>query len=312
MRCLDPGGWHSGAVSTTTGARIWAPLLTLWLVWGSTYFGIAIQGRWMPPLLASGVRLALAGVVLALLARLTGASLRITRTQLRGTATLGIGLMSVGIGTLALAERYVPSGVAALIVSSVPLWIVVFRAVSGQRMSRVTIAGVVVGLVGLALMVLPGGSHAVAGTELDVVLWSLAICASSFVWSLFSFRSRRYDLPANSLVSAAYELMIGGGVLVVVGLILGDRVHTGDYPPSAYAAWGYLILASVIGYGCYTYLLAKAPLSLVSTYAYVNPIVAVILALLILQEPITRAVVIGLTIVVGGVVLVVSGERRAP
>lgn len=297
-------------VPTSATARIWAPLLTLWLVWGSTYLGIAVMGKSAPPLLTNGLRLFVGGLALALLVRLRGRSLRLTRAQLRSVAILGVGIIGVGIGTLSLAERFVPSSIAALLVSSVPLWVVLLRRATGQPLAAMTLAGVVVGLIGLAVMLLPGGSVPVSGTEVDVLLWSLAICVSSFTWSFFSFRSQNYDLPANSLVTTVYELLFGGAGMVLVGVILGERLHVETYPLSAYAAWGYLIVASIVGYACYTYLLANARLSLISTYAYINPVVAVLLGVIVLHEPITRAVVVGLTIVVGGVVLVVSGERR--
>ena len=299
-------------MTTLTGSRVWAPLITLWIVWGSTYVGIALQGQSMPPLLSNGTRLMLAGLLLAagLAIRGQGQQLRISWAQLRSVATVGLGLMGFGIGTLVLAERYVPSSVAALIVSSIPLWIVLLRTGGGDRPGKVTLAGVVVGLVGLGLMLLPGGSVPVRDTVMDVTLWSLAIVASSFVWALVSYRARNYAMPGNALVSAAYELVIGGASLTILGLLLGDRITPSQFTTSSNVAWLYMVVASVVGYGCYSYLLAHAPISLLSTYAYVNPGVAVLLGFLILGEPLSRAVAIGLTVVVGGVVLVVSGERR--
>ena len=299
-------------MSARTGYRIWVPLIILWIVWGSTYVGIALQGQSMPPLLSNGTRLMIAGLALALGVIMSGKGrhLRITGTQFRSVATLGVGLMGIGIGTLVLAERYVPSSVAALIVSSIPLWIVLLRMGAGDRPRAITLVGVVVGLIGLGLMLLPGGSKPVTGTSTDVLLWSCAIVGSSFVWALVSFRARTYDMPSNSLVSAAYELVVGGAVLTTMGLILGERVNFSHFTTSSDIAWVYMVIASVVGYGCYSFLLANAPISLLSTYAYVNPGVAVLLGFLILGEPISRAVAIGLTVVVGGVVLVVSGERR--
>jgi len=299
-------------VTTRTGYRIWVPLIILWIVWGSTYVGIALQGQSMPPLLSNGTRLMVAGVALALGVMVSGKGreLKITGAQFRSVATLGVGLMGIGIGTLVLAERYVPSSVAALIVSSIPLWIVLLRTGTGDRPRAITLVGVVVGLIGLGLMLLPGGSKPVTGTSTDVLLWSCAIVASSFVWALVSFRARNYDMPGNSLISAAYELVVGGAVMTATGLILGDRINFSDFTTTSNVAWLYMVVASVVGYGCYSFLLANAPISLLSTYAYVNPGVAVLLGFLILGEPLSRAVAIGLTVVVGGVVLVVSGERR--
>ena len=299
-------------MTTRAGYRIWVPLIILWIVWGSTYVGIALQGQSMPPLLSNGTRLIIAGLALAGGVALSGKGrlLRITRAQLRSVGILGVGLMGVGIGTLVLAERYVPSSVAALIVSSIPLWIVLLRAVSGDRPRAMTWVGIVIGLAGLGLMLLPGGSKPVTGTSMDVLVWSCAIVASSFVWALVSFRSQTFDMPSNSLVSAAYELVVGGAALTLLGVFLGDRPNFSHFTAVSDYAWLYMVIASIVGYGCYSYLLANAPISLLSTYAYVNPGVAVLLGFLILGEPISRSVAIGLTVVVGGVVLVVSGERR--
>lgn len=304
--------WQSALVTPSTGYRVWVPLIILWIVWGSTYLGIALQGQSMPPLLSNGLRLMLAGVLMAagIALRRGSRPLRISGPQLRSTAKLGAGLMGVGIGTLVLAERYVPSSVAALIVSSIPLWIVILRTASGDRPRAITLVGVVIGLLGLGLMLLPGGSVPVSGTTTDVVVWSCAIVGSSFVWALVSYRARNYDMPANSLVAAAYELMIGGAILMMVGLVVGERIDVSHFTAVSDAAWLYMVAASIVGYGCYSFLLAHAPISLLSTYAYVNPGVAVLLGFLVLSEPLSRAVVIGLTVVVGGVVLVVSGERR--
>ncbi len=299
-------------MTTRTGYRIWVPLIILWIVWGSTYVGIALQGQSMPPLLSNGTRLIIAGIALAVGVIMSGKgrNLRISGKQFRSVATLGVGLMGIGIGTLVLAERYVPSSVAALIVSSIPLWIVLLRTGTGDRPRAITLVGVVVGLFGLGLMLLPGGSKPVSGSSMDVLLWSCAIVASSFVWAFVSFRARTYDMPSNSLVSAAYELVVGGAVMTTLGLILGDRVNLSQFTLVSDIAWLYMVVASVVGYGCYSFLLANAPISLLSTYAYVNPGVAVFLGFVILGEPLSRAVAIGLTVVVGGVVLVVSGERR--
>lgn len=299
-------------VTRAPAAQIWGPLVLLWLVWGSTYLGIAIMGRTLPALLGNGLRFGLAAVVLcAGIAVARGPrALLVTRSQLRSVAIMGVTLLGVGIGTAALAERYVPSGIVALLVSVMPLYIIVFRFRAGERPSGLTLIGVAVGLGGLALMLLPGGTQPVAGSDHDVVLWSLAVMGSSFCWAFFSWRSSRYDLPANPLVTTAYELVVASAALLGVGALTGERLHLETVDASAWWACAYLALASIAGYSAYMWLLGHAPMSLTATYAYVNPVVAVFLAWLLIDEPITRDVVLGLTVVVGGVALVVSGERR--
>jgi drug/metabolite transporter (DMT)-like permease len=219
-------------------------------------------------------------------------------------------LLTAGIGMISLAERYVPSGVAALIVSAMPLWIILFRLKAGDRPSRLTLVGVAIGLLGLMIMLLPGGTEPVAGSDADVALWSLGITTTAFLWALFSWRSSRYDLPKNPLTTTVYELLTAGVALSAIGLVLGERIDFSSVTSISWFGWGFLVLASVLAYTAYVWLLGNAPMSLVSTYAYVNPVVAVFLGWLIIGEPITTDVIIGLSIVVGGVVLVVSGERQ--
>ncbi|MBM3669619.1 MAG: EamA family transporter [Actinobacteria bacterium] len=295
-------------------SRVAPPLFTLWILWGSTYLGIALVVQTMPPILANGLRFLAATVVLTLaVVVMQGIRvLRVTRRQLRATIVMGVMLLGVGIGTMSLAQRYVPSGIAALIVSAMPLWIVIFRFRAGDRPSRLTLTGVAVGIVGLTLMLLPGGTTPVSGTDRDVFLWCLAITVSSFLWALFSWRSTRYDLPSNPLTTTVYELGAAGVVLSVLGLLIGERFDVSEFSVASWWGWAFLVFASVVAYVCYVWLLNNAAMSLVATYAYVNPVVAVFLGWLIIGEPISRDVIIGLTIVVGGVVLVVSGERRKP
>lgn len=299
-------------VTRAATSRIWGPLAAVWLLWGSTYLGIAVMGRTLPPLVGNGLRFGTACLVVALivLIRWGPRALLITRAELRSTAIMGVALLGVGIGTVSLAERYVPSGVVALLVAVMPLWIILFRVRAGERPAGLTLVGVAVGLAGLVFMLLPGGTEPVAGDDRDVVIWSVAILVSSFSWAFFSWRSAGYSLPGNPMVTTTYEMAFAAAALVVVGTVTGERVHLELIDPSSFGAMAWLVTASVVGYTAYTWLIRNAPMSLVATYAYVNPVVAVFLGWLIISEPITRDVVLGLTVVVGGVVLVVTGERR--
>lgn len=306
---------HVPVTSTLAPQRalhIWGPLITLWIVWGSTYIGIAVVIGSMPGLLANGGRFLIAGVLLAGIVAITQGPhvLLITWHQLAYTSLMGVMLLGVGIGTLSIAQQYVPSGIAALLVAVIPLWIVLLRFAARDRPSKLTLTGVVVGLIGLALMMLPGGTRPVSGTDLDVVLGSLAILTSAFIWAFFSFRSTSFDLPKNAGVTTVYELFAAGLALLAVGAITGERWEPSTYSTSSWAGFAFLVLASIIGFTAYSWLLQRAPMSLTSTYAYVNPVVAVFLGWLILREAITLDVIIGLTVIVGSVALVVSGERR--
>lgn len=292
---------------------MWGPLVALWLLWGSTYLGISVVGEHgMPPMLSNGLRFLIATIVLALALLVVRGprALLITAPQLRSVAIMGVALLGVGIGTLSLAERIIPSGIAALLVAVMPLYIVMLRLRAGDRPARLTMIGVGVGFLGLALMLLPGGTTPVSGSDGDVVWWSIAVMCSSFCWAFFSWRSARYEFPSNPLVTTTYEMAFAGAALMGVGALRGERLHFEHATTGYWVALGFLVFASIAGYTAYTWLLAHAPLSLTATYAYVNPVVAVILGALIVGEAITRDVLLGLTVVVGGVALVVSGEWR--
>ncbi len=299
-------------VQSATAAAIAPRLVSVWVIWGSTYLGLAVLVQTLPPLLTNGIRFLIAAGILGfgLIVFRGVRTLTVTARQLRSAATMGIALLGVGIGTVSMAERFVPSGIAALLVSVMPLWIIIFRLRAGDRPSRWTLAGVAVGMTGLAAMLLPGGTTPVNGGDGDVVRWSVAIMVGSFIWAYFSWRSSGFDLPRDPLTTTFYEMTAAGFFLIIIGLITGQRIDVSSASTASWVALGYLVIASLIAYTAYVWLLGNAPMSLVATYAYVNPVVAVFLGWLIVGEPITLDVLIGVTIVVGGVVLVVSGERR--
>lgn len=295
-----------------SGLSVWGPLIALWLIWGSTYLGIAVVVESMPPMISNGFRFLVAALVLGTILVFRGGLgvLRVTRAELRSVSIMGVALLGVGIGTLSLAERYVPSGIAALLIAVMPLYVVLLRLSGGDRPNRLTLVGVAVGLGGLALMLLPGGTVPVTGTDRDVVIWSIALMLSTFCWAYFSWRSATFAFPRNSLVTTTYEMAVAGAALVLAGALRGEGLDLDGITAGSWWAWAYLIAASIGGYSAFTWLLGHARLSLTATYAYVNPVVAVLLGFIVLSEPITRDVVVGLTVVVGGVILVVTGERR--
>jgi drug/metabolite transporter (DMT)-like permease len=220
---------------------------------------------------------------------------------------MGLALLLGGNGLVAVAEQTVPSGLAALIVGAVPLWFVLLRVTGGERPRLLTWAGVLVGFAGIAAISLPRGG--IDGVE----AWGVAlIVVASLSWALGSYLSPRLNLPKDPLVATTYEMLAGGVLLLTAGTATGEL---GRFDSDAVSANGWLallylvIVGSIMGYTAYVYLLAHAPLSLVGTYAYVNPVVAVFLGWLILSEPLTGIVIAGGLLVVLGVALVVRGER---
>lgn len=295
-------------------ARTWVALGAVYLVWGSTYLGIAVVVDTAPAMLAMGARFVLAGTILAAVLALRHGPgvLRLTRPQLLSTALVGALLMTGGNGLVALAERDVPSGLTALIIASTPLWIVLLRRALGVRPRPLSLIGVGVGLVGVVLVVAPGGFSA-GGTGGSTTLGIVLILAASLSWAVGSVASPRLPLPRDPLVSTTAEMLIGGALMVAVGVLLGEAgdLDLGDVSAASWIGFAYLVLVgSLVGYSAYVWLLATAPLPLVSTYAYVNPVVAVVLGALLLSEPVTGAVVLGGAVVVAGVAMVVSAERR--
>ena len=289
--------------------NVWLALGTVYVVWGSTYLAIAIAVETLPPLLYSGVRFTLAGLLLAAWLAFRRVDLRISRSQLGGAAAVGMLMLAGGNGLVSIAERTVPSGVAALIVASIPLWIVVYRMFAGERVRRDLFAGVLLGLVGVAILVVPGGLN---GT-IDP-FGALLLFGATLSWALGTFLSPRLSTPRNALVSTAYQMLAGGLVLIVASLPKGELAQL---DPSAFStrsllAFAYLVVfGSLVAYTAYTWLLQNTTVSLVSTYAFVNPVVAVFLGALILGELITPTIVIGAAVIVLAVAFIILRQNAA-
>lgn len=292
-----------------------APLLValalgiVYLVWGSTYLAIRIVVRDLPPLSSAGWRFACGAALLAaLLASVGGVRrLRATRRQLAGCALLGLLLPAGGNGLVTVGEhRGVPSGVAALLVATTPLWVIVYRAGSGDRPSHGTTLGVLLGFAGLVGLV---GASGVQG-DIPIGASLIIVLAASF-WSFGSWVMPSLPLPGDSFVVAVYEMAFGAVFLLMGGAVSGERMLPFAAPAHAWLAWAYLVVfGSVVAFTAYVWVLDVAPISLVATYAYVNPVVAVLLGWWVLAEPVTLPIRFGGAVVIVGVALVVASERQ--
>lgn len=285
-------------------------LAIVYVVWGSTYLGIRVVVEDAPPMTSMGLRFGTAGLLLgAFFAVRRGFRfLALTRRQVIGTAFLGLCLPLLGNGLVSVAEdKGATSGFAALLIAVAPLVIVIFRAIERDLPNTQTIVGVLLGFAGLAVLVLLGRD---AG---DFALGpALIILFAASCWALGSYVQPRLWLPANPFVVAVWEMIFGGAMMVALGLSVGETM-TFDYPAKTWFALGYLVIfGSVIAFTAYVWLVANAPISLVATYAYVNPVIAVFLGWLILDEKITWPIVAGGAIVVAAVALVITSERRQP
>ena len=296
------------ARSTPPGWLIWAALLVVYIVWGSTYLAIALVVDSMPPLLAAGARFFAAGLIMAgALALRSGPSrMRISRPELGGAAFVGAALLMLGNGGVSMGEQTVPSGLAALIIGVVPLVVLVLRRLAGERLSVIGVGGVVLGFIGLGVLVIPRG---IDGTT-DIVGMALLVMASTF-WATGSFFSRRLSLPADLLVSTAYQLLLGGSFLLMAGLAIGEwpQVVEGGFTDASIWSFIYLIVfGSLLAYTAYTWLLQNAPISKVATYAYVNPVVAVVLGAVVLDEQLDVAMILGAVMIVASVAFIARTE----
>jgi drug/metabolite transporter (DMT)-like permease len=276
---------------------MWTALVTVYVIWGSTYLGIAYAGETIPPLFAASTRFITAGVLMSGIVRARGGSLRISRSALLSCVLIGA-LLPGGNAVLFIAERNVPTGLASLIIASVPLWIVALRLAGRERLPVPTLAGVGIGFAGVALLAQPSGG---------AKLWGIGLCVlSAVMWSTGSVLAARLTLPADPFAVTAYEMLFGGLLMLPFSVF---TVH--GFSPSATSILGWIYLVtfgSIVGYTAYSWLLANAPLSLASTYAYVNPVVAIILGIAFRGEHLTWRLMIGAAIVVSAVALVVRQE----
>jgi drug/metabolite transporter (DMT)-like permease len=289
-------------------AAVWSALATIYVVWGSTYLGIMVAIETLPPLLMSAARFLVAGAILYAFAIRRGdrSGDRPTPRQWVAAAVVGGALLLAGNGGVALSEQYIDSGVAALLVATIPLWMAALdRLLNGRRLSWTGLLGLVVGLGGVALLVGPSGAGPIDGVGAALAL------AAAFAWAWGSLYARDASLPARPLVGAGMQMLAGGALLVVAGAATGEfgQVDLGAVSARSLLAVAYLVVfGSVIAYSAYVWLLKNASTSLVSTYAYVNPVVAVILGALFLAEPVTPRMLLAGLAIVASVALIVTAQ----
>ncbi|TCC54644.1 EamA family transporter [Kribbella pittospori] len=310
MAASAPAALPDAGARPASSAMIWTALAVVYVVWGSTYLGIrVVVDAEIPPMLGMATRFLTAALLLAAALSLKSGwrRLKITRREALGAATVGILLLAFGNGAVAIAEQTVPSGLAALLVAAIPLWLMLLRVGGGERPRGLTWLGVLIGFGGAALLALSGGNTSAKPLSVAVLV------VGTICWATGSRFAPRLGLPRDPLVTALYEMVFGGTAMVLIGVVRGEpgRVHLDRIDGSGWLALGYLIVfGSLLAYSAYSYLLANAPISLIGTYAYVNPAVAVLLGWLILDEHITWQILLGGAVIIIGVALVVTAERR--
>ena len=289
-------------------------LLILYLVWGSTYLAIRVAVETIPPFLMAGARFLLAGGVLLAwtAARDRRGFTPPTRREWRDSAIVGGLLLGGGMGMVAFGEQTIPSGITALLIALLPVWIAIFgRILLGERLPGIAVVGIVVGFIGVAILIDPTS----LGSEgaLDPIGLG-AIMLSPIAWSLGSlFASHRATLPRQPLLATAAQMLAGGAILIGMGAVTGEfgRLRPGDISGESVVAFAYLaVVGSLLAFTVYGWMLRVAPLPLVATYAYINPVVAVILGAIILAEPIDARTAIAGAVIVAAVALIVTTRSR--
>jgi drug/metabolite transporter (DMT)-like permease len=315
---VTPNLRQNVSMSSARPATRWqiaAALGIVYIVWGSTYLGIAIMVRTLPPLLAAGVRYTVAGLILLALLigwhRLRGQRLeRPTRAQWGSVILIGGLLLLGGNGGVVLGEQLVASSVTALVIATTPIWMALFEAVvAGERPSRLAVAGLVAGIAGVAILVVP------LGGSVPIDPFGLALIAGAAIsWAIGSVFSRRVPMPSSPLHAAGLQMLCGGALMLGAGTLRGELggVDPASFSTDSLIALAYLIVfGSLVAFSCYIWLLSHVSIGVISTSAYVNPIVAVALGVVILDEPMTPRTWLAAAIIIGAVVAMVSGRSRA-
>ena len=295
-----------------------AAMLAIYIVWGTTYLAIRVvvdpdQGVAIPPFAMVAIRFAFAGLaMLALVGIFARDALRsLTRAQIRDQAIVGIALNVGGLGVTSFGEQTIPSGIAALVIALLPIWVAVIgRVVYGDAIAPLSIVGIVVGIIGVVILIAPNpGEQGLDPLGLACVLISPLSWGGGSIWS-----QRRAATPNHPLVAVTLQMLAGAFGGAIVAALLGEwgSVRFDALGADVLVALVYLIvIGSLVAYNIYTWLLRVAPFGLVSTYAYVNPVVAVLAGSIILNEPISGQLVIGAAVVVAGVAIMVTARNRA-
>lgn len=301
---------RSGGREVPPLALVVAAFLAVYLVWGSTYLAILFAIETLPPFLMAGVRFVIAGGLVLGVMRLRGVEWP-TASQWRASMVIGGLLLMGGNGGVVWAEQWVPSGPTSLIVATVPFWMVLMEAVrpGGTRPAGVVVGGLLVGFAGIALLVGPGDW---AGGGIDPT-GAAALVLASICWAAGSIYARGADLPGSALMATAMQMLMGGGMLVLAGTLTGEwaRLDLAGVSVRSLAAFTYLILfGSLVGFTAYVWLLKVSTPARVSTYAYVNPVVAVLLGWGFAGEALTGRVVVAVVVILSAVALITMRRHR--
>jgi drug/metabolite transporter (DMT)-like permease len=292
-------------------SRVIAAFAAVYIVWGSTYLAIRYAVETMPPFLMAGVRFLISGAVLYLWARRRGSPTP-TAPQWRDATIAGVLMLCLGNGAVAWAEQRVPSGLAALLVAVVPLWMVLVDWVrpNGVRPRGVVLLGVLIGFVGMIMLV---GRGADATADAADASAAIVLAGASLAWACGSVFNQHGDRPKSAAMSTGIQMVGGGAGLVLFGLARGElaRLHLSQISRASWIGWGYLVtFGSLVGFTAYIYILQAVSPAKASTYAYVNPLVAVFLGWAIAGEAVTLRTLAAAAVILAGVAIITLVRRE--
>ena len=294
--------------------RIWSALIAIYIIWGSTYLAIRFAVDTIPPFLMAATRFLVPGTLLYIWRRMAGDPIP-TRREWRAALIIGLFLLLGGNGGVTWAEQYVPSGLAALIVGSAPLWMVLLDAIrpGGKHPRSLTVIGVLLGFAGISLLI---GPTLMAGNSGKLFpLGVAALLLAAFLWSIGSLYGRSAPLPASPLLSLGMQMLAGGAGLLLTGALSGDfyRLNLSLVSLRSLLSLSYLIIfGSLIGFGAYTWLLRNAPTPLVATYAYINPLIAILLGYFLAEESLNIRILSAALIIISSVALINTAHIKTP
>jgi drug/metabolite transporter (DMT)-like permease len=304
-----PGTGHE-----TGKTKLLLAFAALYVIWGSTYLAIKFAVESIPPYLMSGGRFIVSGLILYVWARSRGEPVP-TRRQWRDAAIVGTLLLACGNGAVGWAEQFVPTGITALLVASVPLWMVLidWARPKGRRPSLMVAVGLAVGLAGVAVLAAPGFTD---GAKSSLGIGAAVLMFGSIAWAAGSIYSRQSDRPKASEMSTAMQMIAGSGSLIVIGLAFGElgRLDLSAVTMKSFLGWAYLVtFGSLLGFTAYAYVLRETTPAKATTYAYVNPVVAVLLGWAFANEPITTRTIVAAGIILASVAMIsLTDTRQAP
>jgi drug/metabolite transporter (DMT)-like permease len=291
--------------------KVWIALVALYIVWGSTYLAIRFSVETIPPFLHAALRFLVSGAILYIWRRAAGDPAP-TWSNWKSTAIVGAALLLGGNGLVGWAEQYVPSGIAALMISTSPFWLVLFESLraGGTKPTWQAIFGLIAGFAGVFILIGPAEfSGTKAGYDTFGII--LLLLAPLF-WSMGSIYAKGADMPKSTLLGTGMEMLAGAAALFLVSVVKGELngFSFGDVSIRSWLGLAYLItFGSLVGFVSYGWLLQNAPVSLMSTYAYVNPVVAVLLGNLLADEPLNSRILVAAAIIIGSVIFINSARQ---